>query len=82
MIRNIYAVRDDLVGFGHLTLDTSDAVAMRGFRAAMAGCVKRGEVSDVSYYSLYCLGSYDEASGVITPLAAPRRVCDAIKEDD
>lgn len=69
MIKTIYAMKDDLRGFLSPFTDVNDDVAMRNFDF---GCKSNDLVNfRPQDFSLYKLGSIDEDSGIITPLASP-----------
>lgn len=61
---NVYAIKDALNGFGTLTVDSNDDVASRNFAYAISQGILSYAASD---YSLYRIGSYNIASGALTP---------------
>ncbi|UPW41945.1 nonstructural protein [Dipodfec virus RodF1_63] len=82
MIMNIYAIRDTKSGFLSPTLDVSHEVSRRNFEHAFM--VASGEslfFTHAEDYSLYCLGSYDTESGVITPNVVPEFIMNAPRKE-
>lgn len=73
MISNLYCVRDAKTGFMTPTLDLSDASAMRNFAHAIVSSPSV-LTSFTQDFDLYCLGSFDSDSGVVSSLVPPRHV--------
>ena len=74
---NLYAIRDDKVGFMVPTSDPNDAVAVRGFSSA----VKRAERDmdeRVFDMELYRVGEFDIDSGKIKPCNPPAFIVSAV----
>lgn len=69
---HVYAIRDELTGFLAPTLDSSDPVACRSFRAALAASPVM--VKNPADFSLYRIGVYDSDSGLLTPTVPPEFV--------
>lgn len=61
---NVYAIKDALNGFGTISVDSNDDVAVRNFAFAISQGLLSFAASD---YSLYRIGSYNIASGALTP---------------
>lgn len=61
---NVYAIKDALNGFGSLSVDSNDDVASRNFAFAVSQGLLSFASSD---YSLYRIGTYNIASGALTP---------------
>lgn len=61
---NVYAIKDALNGFGSISVDSNDDVASRNFAYAVSQGILSYAASD---YSLYRIGSYNIASGALTP---------------
>ena len=72
MIRNVYGMRDEMVGFVGVNLDTNDDVAKRNFLLSMNSLADRLPVKD---YSLYFLGTVDDETGMFTQDSIPRLLC-------
>lgn len=73
MIYSIYSMRDKHTGFISPTFDLNDQTASRNF--SMALTKSDGILGFApSDFDLYCLGSWDTDSGVISPSALPRLV--------
>lgn len=70
MVRNYYSVKDIVADeFGDLVFAKNDAVASRLF----ANVVKSHSEISSEDLELYCIGSFDDCSGVFSPLL--RKVC-------
>ena len=68
----VFAVRDDLNGFGQMFTAPSEAFAKRDFSAA----VNNDRTNSALAYSpkdfgLYCLGTFDDRTGVIEAKTIP-----------
>lgn len=73
MIYSIYSMRDKMTGFVSPTFDLNDQVAARNF--SMALTKSEGILGFApSDFDLYCLGSWDTDTGLITPAALPQLV--------
>lgn len=73
MVYSIYSMRDKHTGFISPTFDLNDQTAARNF--SMALTKSDGVLGFApSDFDLYCLGSWDTDSGVITPYPLPRLV--------
>lgn len=73
----LYALRDVKVGFLTPTVADSDAIATRQLQNAIragAGTLLDTHPED---FALYCIGTYDTASGAITPIL-PELVVEAV----
>lgn len=68
MIYKVYAIKDELVGFGSIMVEQNEASAVRGFSYA---CKKADTLmaENKKDYTLYELGTYDTEKGVIEPCA-------------
>ena len=77
MIKNVYSVRDCKSGFGPLMLQDNDAVAMRSFSVTVrqADSLMHWCAPD---YALYCVGSFDDDTGLFHSLEVPKHICDAV----
>jgi hypothetical protein len=77
MIKNVYSVRDCKSGFGPLMLQDNDAVAMRAFSVTVrqADSLMHWCAPD---YALYCVGSFDDDTGLFHSLEVPKHICDAV----
>lgn len=76
MIKFLYSLKDELVGFGDPVSELSEEVAIRSFTEAVNELPAfRKYPKD---YSLYCLGSYDTESGIIMTNPLPVKVIDAV----
>lgn len=73
----VYSIRDELTGFMTPVIEQSDAVAMRNFQMAIDSQRRDSSVMAFrpSEFTLYCLGSFDSQSGVISPATPPSLVC-------
>lgn len=71
MIYQVYSVRDELSGFQSLFLHQSDPLALRDFEAACSRIP--GELSPMRFrptdFALYHVGTFDTASGSLSPLS-------------
>lgn len=76
MTLGVYAMRDVYTGFMAPTVEQVDAVAIRNFGHALY--MQRTLQLSAKDYDLYCLGSYDTDSGVITSVVPPRHVIDGV----
>lgn len=76
MLLNIYSIRDTFTGYGQIFLESSDPVAVRGFRFALS---KKDSAmfTDPKDFDLMRLGTFDTETGVITPIP-PVTVCSAV----
>lgn len=73
MIYHVYSMRDKHTGFISPTFDLNDQVAARNF--SMALTKSEGILGFApSDFDLYCLGSWDTDSGVLSPLDLPRLI--------
>lgn len=64
MITHVYCMHDAAIGFLHPVVDQNDAMAMRHFQAA---CQDSPEMKiKPEDFTLYCIGSFDSETGVIT----------------
>lgn len=72
MIRNVYGMRDELVGFVNVNIDQNDDIAKRNFLISMRAVAEKVPVKD---YSLYFLGFLDEESGIFTQDGVPKLLC-------
>lgn len=74
MIVGVYCVRDELVSFMSPFTERSDEAAIRGFGQACNN-------PDLLYahqsddFTLYKIGDFDDAAGVITPIVPPTMLC-------
>lgn len=70
MKRTIYAIHDDLNGFGSPFIDTNDASARRNFAFAVNN---NGDTMSYSPkdYALYKIGTFDHDSASIESLPSP-----------
>lgn len=73
MIYGIYSIRDKHTGFISPTFDLNDQAAARNFSMALTRSdgVLGFAPSD---FDLYCIGSFDSDSGIISPRALPELV--------
>lgn len=70
----VYAVRDEKLNeFGILVLARNDQTVMRSIKDEITGSGSMMEKYG-SDFTLFCVGEFDHASGVIVPLNVPRRV--------
>lgn len=76
MVLNIYSIRDTFTGYGQIFLESSDPVAVRGFRFALS---KKDSAmyTDPKDFDLMRLGTFDTETGVISPIPAVT-VCSAV----
>ena len=76
MVLNIYSIRDTFTGFGQIFLESSDPVAVRGFRFALS---KKDSAmyTDPKDFDLMRLGTFDTDTGVISSIPAVS-VCSAV----
>lgn len=65
MIYGIYSIRDAKTGFLNITLDQSDAAAIRGFEHATRNADSLF-FTHPSDYSLFKIGEFNTDTGVIT----------------
>lgn len=73
MIYGIYSMRDKHTGFVSPTFDLNDQTAARNF--SMALTKSDGILGFApSDFDLYCLGSWDTDTGIITPAQLPSLV--------
>lgn len=72
----IYAVRDVKVGFQSVSVQSNDAVAVRGFESAVinSDSILFTHAED---FSLYKLGEFDVDSGRLIPLDLPVQLIEA-----
>lgn len=75
MIKPVYSIRDELVGFGGVTVDSNDASAARGFRESIS------RVTTPQDYSLYHVADFDDQTGEMIPVSPPALVYRGFKED-
>lgn len=75
MIKPVYSIRDELVGFGGVVLDSNDPAAARGFFASLE------KINSPQDYSLYHVADFDDQTGLITSVYPPVLVCRGFKED-
>lgn len=65
MIYNIYSIRDRKANYGSVFVELNDDLAKRGFAMSL-----RGADSIIGFapfdFDLYCLGTFDSASGTIS----------------
>lgn len=76
MTFGIYAIKDAKSSFMPCTVDTNDATAIRNFENA----VRRVDsllATHPNDFSLFKLGTYDDVFGSLSPLDAPKMLCDA-----
>lgn len=75
MIYPLYAIKDQHVGFGQITISDNDAVAMRHFQNA---CEQPNSIfiTAPSDFELFSIGEYDTKTGEITSIS-PRLICSA-----
>lgn len=64
MVLNIYSIRDTFTGYGQIFLESSDPVAVRGFRFALS---KKDSAmfTDPNDFDLMRLGTFDTETGAI-----------------
>ncbi|UPW41606.1 nonstructural protein [Peromfec virus RodF8_43] len=74
MIMRVYALRDVKVGFLSPTVSDSDAIAIRNLENVLRSPSSSLLDSHPEDFSLYCLGSFDTTSGVLSPLAVPELI--------
>lgn len=74
MTYQIFAIKDAQTGFNGLVLDTSEASAMRGFRASLVQSYPELKAMSVNLdeLSLYCFGTFDTESGAFDLLLVPK----------
>lgn len=73
MVYFIYSMRDKHTGFVSPTFDLNDQTASRNFSMALSK--SEGVLGFApSDFDLYCIGTWDTDSGVITPVSLPRLV--------
>lgn len=74
MIYQIFSVKDAQTGFNGPVLDTSEASAMRGFRASLVQSYSELKAMSVNLdeLSLYCFGTFDTDSGEFELLPVPK----------
>ena len=74
MIYQIFSIKDAQTGFNAPVLDTSEAAAMRGFRASLIQSYSELKAMSVSLdeLSLYCFGTFDTESGAFDLLPLPK----------
>lgn len=72
----IYCLRDRKVGFLTPVLAQNDDLAMRD----VANALRRGTGTLIDThpedFSLYCVGEFDQDTGVITSMAVPACICE------
>lgn len=67
MVKGVYSIKDEKVGFTNLFLDDSDGAACRGFAFSVSN--SNGIIGFCpADFSLYKVGDFDIQSGVFTPL--------------
>lgn len=71
MIYGVYAIRDQLVGFGNPSIAVNDEVAERQFQIIVNDSNNSISVSP-KYYDLYKIGEYDDETGALKPLDLPQ----------
>ena len=71
---NVYAIKDSLNGFGTLSVDSNDDVAIRNFAYAVSSGILSFAASD---YSLYRVGTYNISSGALEPFG-PEFICSGL----
>ena len=76
MIYGIYAIRDAKTAFMPATVDFNNDAAIRNFEHAckVADSLMASHPAD---YSLWCLGSYNTDTGVISAEDVPVQIADA-----
>jgi len=77
MKKLMYCVRDDLAEvFQNPFCSINDGTAKRDF---IDGVTKQPQKNDLT---LYAVGSYDDSSGLITPLQSPTRIMSGLEVPD
>lgn len=68
MMKYVYAIRDNKVGYFGLTTDSYDTVAVRSFAAA---CKSSNSLlqTNPEDFDLYCIGTFNDDSGELTGFA-------------
>lgn len=76
MLFGIYAIKDAKSCFMPCTVDTNDATAIRNFEHAVRqpGSLLASHPND---FTLFRVGTYDDATGSVTASLAPEMLCDA-----
>lgn len=74
MIQKIYCLRDVKVGFLSPALHEQDILAVRSLENVLRSPSASLLDTHPDDFSLYCVGSFDTISGVISPLAVPELV--------
>ena len=74
MIYQIFSIKDAQTGFNAPVLDTSEAAAMRGFRASLVQSYAELKAMAVNLdeLALYCFGTFDTESGAFDLLPVPK----------
>lgn len=73
MIRNMYAVKDDLQGFLAPVSDVNDEVAVRNFLFMVRN--SKEMISNAADFSLFYVGTFDTDSGLLDPVLPPVFLC-------
>lgn len=82
MIMLAFTVRDDAVGaFLPLFFARSKGEAIRSFTQAVRDAKHQFAVSKGDY-ALYCVGAFDDNTGMLMPLTGPERVLSAVEVGD
>lgn len=76
MMKRLYAIRDQLVGFKDPFVLVNDSVAQRAF-ATFVNDGKSDLYENPKYYDLYFIGEFDDEKGVLKK-AEPTLICSAL----
>lgn len=76
MTFGVYAMYDSLSGYAAPTVEINDAIALRNFEHAV---LRGGSLMDShpEHFALHRIGSYDNETGLISPLSAPSPIVTA-----
>lgn len=78
MVKNVYSVRDGLVGFRSVIVDENDAAAVRGFTNTIVHMLASDESARIyaDDLSIWRVGTFDLDSGQLTALSPIEKLAD------
>lgn len=78
MVKNVYSVRDGLIGFRSVIVDENDAAAVRGFTNTILHMLSSDESAFlfVDDLSIWRVGTFDLDSGQLTALSTIEKLAD------